>query len=152
MIKEMLKIRKEVKSRKPTFLRKDSHKKKRLSKGWRRPKGITNKKRLKLKAHGKNVSQGYGSPKVVKGFSISGLNQILVRNLKDLAKVTGSGKGIIISRTSSNKTRVSIIQEALKKSITIINIKNGQAYFQFVNMTFGYSFEHVLYVSNISEA
>ena len=41
MTKEkMLKLKKEIKKKMPKFLRQDGHKKARLEKKWRRPKGL----------------------------------------------------------------------------------------------------------------
>ena len=42
-----------------TFMRKDAHKKKRVARGWRKPKGRQNKMRLHRKAHPVVVKPGF---------------------------------------------------------------------------------------------
>ena len=49
MVNKSLELRKDIKKKKPTFLRQDGHKKKRLGNKWRRPTGTDNKVRLGLR-------------------------------------------------------------------------------------------------------
>ena len=58
-IKELLELRKQIKNKKPDFIRQDAHKKKKLGKKWRKARGLHSKIRLKLRGRGKFVSNGY---------------------------------------------------------------------------------------------
>ena len=54
-----------MKKKKPKFIRQDAHKKGRLAKKWRKPKGLQSKMRLCKKGYRKRISKGYKSPKEV---------------------------------------------------------------------------------------
>jgi len=106
---------------KKEFVRSDAHKKSRISKGWRKPKGIQNKKRLNRKNHGKNVVPGYGSPISEKGKHKSGLAIANVSQISELKDINPKTTGIIISKTGK-KTKMEIITEAEKLKITVLNL------------------------------
>jgi len=124
MEKDMLKLRKKIKSRKPNFLRQDSHKQKEVKKNWRKPKGIQSKMRLHKKGYRKSVAIGYGSPRKVYGLHSSGLKQTLIDSVKELDKINKEVEGIIISRTVGLKKKIVIVKKAKEKGIKILNIKN----------------------------
>lgn len=123
-----LNVRKLLKSKKPKFLRQDSHKKIRIGKKWRKPKGIQNKMRLKKRGYRRSVSVGYKSPRIVKGFDKSGLEIINITNIKLLESIEPKTQGIVISGNIGQKKKVEIITLALEKTITILNIKDPKQY------------------------
>ena len=49
-MKELLELKKKIKKKKPNFTRQETHKKSKLKKKWRRPKGIQSKLRLNKRA------------------------------------------------------------------------------------------------------
>jgi len=122
MIKKLLEIRKNLKSRKPNFRRHDSHKKIRVSASWRNPRGRQSKQRLQLKGYARGIATGYGAPKGVYGLSKEGLTQNIVSSVKDLESLNPKVDGLIISRTLGNKKRILIIDEASKKQFTVLNL------------------------------
>jgi len=117
-----LELRKQIKRKKPKFVMQDSHKLSRLTKKWKRPRGIDSKIRLNLKGYSKAVQVGYGSPKSVKGLHNSGLFPILISNIKELSNIDKEKQGIILSSTIGNKKKKEIITKAIESSIKILNL------------------------------
>lgn len=122
-MKLLLEIRNRLKAIKPTFIRHDAHKKKRVGTSWRRPKGHQNKMRLHRKGYARDCSTGFGSPKAVYGLSREGLKQCTVFNTKDLASLNPKTDGIIVARTLGDRKRSAIVKEATEKGFTLLNIK-----------------------------
>jgi large subunit ribosomal protein L32e len=83
-IKELLKLRAEIASRRPEFVRQESWRYKRLKPSWRKPKGIDSKMRLQVKGWPKIVKVGYRGPAAVRGLHPSGFRDVLVYNVSDL--------------------------------------------------------------------
>jgi large subunit ribosomal protein L32e len=131
-IKELLKIRKEIKRRKPTFVMQDAHKIKCLPKHWRKPRGIDSKIRLNLKGYNKRIQVGYGSPKAVEGCHPSGLMPIMVANVDDLSKLNKEKQGAVIVGSVGMKKRVDIIKKSKELGITLLNIKDNDKFLQAV--------------------
>ncbi|GEM_PF-232397 len=76
-----------IKKRKhPKFLRPNYGRssRSRIKKNWRRPRGIDNKKRLKIKYMGASPSIGYGQPAAIRGFHPRGKPEVLVQTPADL--------------------------------------------------------------------
>jgi len=119
-----LAARKLLKRRKPKFLRQDGHKKLRLGNKWRKPKGIQNKMRLKLRGYRRNVSKGFKSPRSVRGMSSTGLEMIKVFTKVELDRVDPATLGVIVASTVGKKKRLDILKSAIEKNITIINFKD----------------------------
>ena len=86
-MKKLIILRKAMKAKKPSFIRQDSHKKKRVGLAWRKPKGLQSKMRLSIKGYRKTANPGYGSPKLVAGLSKEGLVKVNVGCVKDLEKI-----------------------------------------------------------------
>ncbi|MBU0471427.1 MAG: hypothetical protein KKF65_02285 [Nanoarchaeota archaeon] len=107
--------------KKITFVRTDSHKKKRLGLKWRRPKGLQNKRRLRKRGYGLVVKKGYKTPLSERGISKQGLTPIKIDSLKSLALVDNKTQGIIVSSKLGDKKRLPIMQEAKKKQIQVLN-------------------------------
>ncbi|MGB9630758.1 MAG: eL32 family ribosomal protein, partial [Candidatus Methanodesulfokora sp.] len=58
-------------------------------KSWRKPRGIDNKQRLKLKSRPKLPGKGYKNPDEIRGLHPSGLKPIIVHNPKELEEFVG---------------------------------------------------------------
>ena len=108
------------------FIRKDTHKKKRLALVWRKPKGITNKKRLGRKGHSANVNPGFGSKASDRGKNKQGLMITLVFNLDQLKKVDPKTQAALLAGVGKKK-KTELIAEAEKLKITLVNF-NSKAY------------------------
>jgi len=118
---KLLKVRARQKSKKPQFNRHDSHKKKRLSVSWRKPRGIHNKLGAQVSAKGKLVRPGFGSPRAVKGYHPSGFREMLIRNMADLEKA--EGYAVRMSSTLGRKKRSEIEAKAAEMGLKILNPK-----------------------------
>ena len=119
----LLKIRARQKAKKPKFNRHDAHKKERLGKSWRRPRGLHNKLRQHVAAKGKIVGPGFGSPKTVRGYHPSGFKEVLVFNIKDLEKAEGCV--VRIASTVGLKKRKEIVAKALEMDVSVLNVKES---------------------------
>jgi large subunit ribosomal protein L32e len=118
-----LKLREHVKKNKPKFVRQESWRYKRLKENWRRPRGLDNKMRRKIKGWPPTVNAGYRGPKVSRGLHPSGYREVLVYNLTELKGIDPKTKAVKIAHTVSNRKRAKILTEARKKKITILNLK-----------------------------
>ena len=121
-LKNLLNLRKKLKKKKPKFLRQDAHKKKKLKKCWRSPKGRHSKMRLKKKGYRKQPSIGYSSPKKVRNLHPSGLEPVFVANINELNKIK-EGQGIILSKKLGNKKKLEIIKKIQELKLPLLNLK-----------------------------
>jgi len=118
-----LKLRESVKKKKPSFVRQESWRYKRLSESWRRPRGLDNKMRRKIKGWPPTVNVGYRGPKATRGLHPSGYKEVLAYNTKDLEEIDPKTQAIRIAHTVGKRKRAKILVEARKKKITILNLK-----------------------------
>jgi len=125
---ELLELREKIKNKKPDFVRQEYKRRKTLAEKWRKPKGLQSKMRRKFKGRRKSPSTGYGSPKEIKGFDVSGLKQIYVNSINDLENVDAKEEGIILSTRIGLRKKIEIIKKATEKKIKILNIKNTEEF------------------------
>ena len=118
----LLRVRKIQKSKKPDFVRSESWRYKRVHSSWRRPKGIDNKMRLKLKDKPRNVEVGYRSPKLVRSFHPSGFEERLVFNVKELETIEPSNV-VRIGHTVGSRKRLKIVEKAEELGLRILNAR-----------------------------
>lgn len=119
--KNLLEKRAQIKSKKPRFIVQDAHKRGELHARWRKPRGVDSKMRLGKKGHRKKPSQGYRSPKLVRGRNKTGLKMVRACSLKDLENLP-KDVGLIVSSRVGNKKRFEIIKKAQELKIKVINI------------------------------
>ncbi len=126
----MVEIEKVTKRKKPTFLRRDWHKKIKFGKTvkknrkWRGAKGRHNKIRLGQKGYSSRPKIGYSENKQIKGL-IAGYNPIYVENLNQV-KILKKGDGVIISHVGAKK-RKEITDACIKQGLIILNKYKKQA-------------------------
>jgi len=124
---KLLKHKQKTKLTKPKFIRQDIHKKKRLAKVWRKPRGCDSKKRLRMQNR-VIVSPGYGTPVEVKGLTNKGLKIIHISSITNVNKLSPDKHAVIVSGKLGFKKKKLIIQALMKNKIEILNIKNPQEY------------------------
>jgi len=120
----LMKLRKAAKKRQPTFVVKESHNKRKITARWRYAGGRHSGVRQEHRGKQRLVRIGYGSPREVRGLHHTGLKQVLVKNIQDLLALHPQEEGAIISSTIGNKKRSAVLELAIQKKITILNIKN----------------------------
>lgn len=122
-VQNALKIRARAKRKKPAFVRPESWRFDKFSVSWRRPRGLDNKIRRKIKGWPPAPSAGYMGPKVARGLHPSGYEEVLVNNVAEISKVTPETQAARIAHTVGKKKRVLIIAEARKLGIIVLNAK-----------------------------
>jgi large subunit ribosomal protein L32e len=118
-----LKVRARAKNKKPKFVRAESWKYDRFSISWRRPRGLDNKIRRKIKGWPAGVSVGYKGPKIARGLHPSGYREVLVYNAQDVSTVDPTTQAARIAHTVGKRKRALIIAEAKKLNVKILNVK-----------------------------
>ncbi|MBS3126158.1 50S ribosomal protein L32e [Candidatus Woesearchaeota archaeon] len=116
--------RERIKSKKPIFVYQDAHKRVEIPKKWRKPKGIQSKMRLKKKGYRRCVSQGWRSPKEIRGTHPSGLIPVRVFNRSDLERIIPGKEGAVLAKGVGGRNRMEMLELAQKKNIRILNLKN----------------------------
>lgn len=109
----------------PDFIRYRSKNIKKLKKSWRRPKGLHNKLRLKLRGYGKLPSIGYGTDKRLRE-EFKGFSPTIIRTLDDLKEL--KKKEVIISASLGLKKKISILNKIKELKIKVLNIKDVEGF------------------------
>ncbi|NPA38684.1 MAG: 50S ribosomal protein L32e [Candidatus Nanohaloarchaeota archaeon] len=122
-LKELVKLRKELKKRIPTFKRVNASRyESKLGDKWRKQRGRHNKIRRGIKGAGSKVSVGYGTQKDARHLHPAGYEEIKVESLKDLDKVKDTNtQAVRIASSVGLKKRLEILREAKKRGIYVLN-------------------------------
>jgi len=121
-VEKALRIKARIKRKKPDFVRQESWRYDRLKENWRRPRGIDNKMRRKIKGWPPTVNVGYRSPKAARGLHPSGYEEVLVHNVEELKNVNPKTQAVRIAHTVGKRKRAQILMQARKRKITVLNL------------------------------
>jgi len=112
-----------VKKRTKKFTRHQSDRYKKLSRNWRKPKGIDNRVRRKFKGMYIMPNIGYGSAKTTKHMLPIGFRKVLVHNIKELEVLMMQNKKFCaeIAHGVSAKNRKTLVERAQQLCIRVTN-------------------------------
>jgi large subunit ribosomal protein L32e len=116
-----VKSRKTVKANKPKFTRQESWRYNRLKEKWRKPRGLDNKMRLKVKGWPKSVNIGYGGPRAAKGLHPSGYEDVLVHTPDEVRQIDPKIQAIRIAHGVGTRKRIQISLLARQRDIRVLN-------------------------------
>lgn len=91
----------------------------RIKLAWRRPRGIDNKKRLKIAYMGASPSIGYGQPSAIRHLHPSGMPEVLVASTADLTSL--KAVAVRIASGVGRLKRESIIKLAESMKLPVLN-------------------------------
>jgi large subunit ribosomal protein L32e len=121
--REALRVRARARNKKPKFVRAESWKYDRFSLSWRRPRGLDNKIRRKIKGWPPGPSMGYKGPKIARFLHPSGYREVIVCNVADLSNIDINTQAARIAHTVGKRKRALIIASAKSLNIKILNVK-----------------------------
>ncbi len=121
--REALKLRARAKNKKPKFIRAESWKFDRFGLSWRKPRGLDNKIRRKIKGWPPGPSTGYKGPISARFLHPSGYREVIVFNVADLSNIDINTQAARIAHTVGKRKRALIIAEAKNLNIKILNLK-----------------------------
>lgn len=115
--------RQKEKSKNPKFRRQESWRYKRLKENWRRPRGLDNKMKKKVKGWPASAGSCYRGPKISRGLHPSSFKEVRVFNVDDLNKVNSDIEAVKIAHTVGARKRIEIVNRAKEMKIRILNLR-----------------------------
>ncbi|KAH9387010.1 large subunit ribosomal protein L32e [Nematocida major] len=112
-----------VKKTKREFNRFQSDQFKRLSKSWRRPRGIDNKVRRRVKGTMVMPTVGFKADKLVRHLLPNGFKKVIIYNIKDLDALVSLNRVYCgeIAHAIGAKKRIDIIKRAADLGVVLTN-------------------------------
>ena len=129
-MKDLLDMKKEKKAKNPDFIRQDAHKKPRVGTNWRKPRGRQSKMRLGLKGYRAIVKTGYKTPSALLNCNRQGLLIKSISSLDCLNAIDAKKECIIVASCIGTKKKIQILEKALEKKITVLNIKDPKSFIE----------------------
>lgn len=127
MTKDLLQLRKDMNVKKPAFVVKESNFAPKVKVRWRFPRGRHSKVRQMHCGRPAMPNPGYGAPAEVRGLHASGLEMVVVYNAEQLQKVNPKIQGAIIGASVGTRKRLSLLEMAQQKKITLLNVKDASS-------------------------
>ncbi len=111
----------ELRLKRPAFIRQESWRYIRLKPSWRRPRGKDSKMRLQLRGWPSLVKIGYRTPRQYRGLHPSGYEEVLVRRPEDLQGLNPEAHAVRIASSVGMRKRLLIMEEAKRLGLKILN-------------------------------
>ncbi len=113
---ELLKVKAEIKKKKPIFRRPEKHRKKSLPDNWRKPKGHHSKIRRKERPEVKMPLVGRRTPKELRNYDSKGREIVMLYSVDDLKLLDNTKVGVVSAKLG------------LKKKAEIARVAKGKGY------------------------
>lgn len=126
-MKDLLKLRKSIKAKKPKFTRQDSHKRIEVPERWRKPRGRQSKMKKGFAGHRATPNPGFGSPRAVRGMHKSGLIPIIVNNVAELSAINIKTQGAVFSGKLGVRKTGALLTKAKELGVNVLNVKDIDA-------------------------
>jgi large subunit ribosomal protein L32e len=120
--KRLMRLKLKMKQKRPEFKRQDSHRTARIGTSLRRPFGKHSGMRIGLKHRAAVVKIGYRCPALVRNLHPSGLEDVLVNNVKEISALNPETQAARIASTVGKRKRIEMIKKANELNIRILNI------------------------------
>lgn len=118
---ELLQLRRSVAEHRPRFVRPESWRYVRLRPMWRKPKGLDNKVRKSKKGWPRRVKVGYRGPARARYLHSSGLHEVMVHNVDELAAAVPGRDAVRIGGSVGARKRASILHRAKELGLVVLN-------------------------------
>ncbi|MHA1338671.1 MAG: 50S ribosomal protein L32e [Promethearchaeota archaeon] len=119
--RRLIRIKRNLKRRRPSFRRVESWRYKRVKPSWRAAKGIDSKTRQKLKSGVKSPNIGYRCPKKVRYLHPSGYKEVVISNIKDLENLNPKKHAIKLSKKLGMKKKIELVEKIKDLKFKILN-------------------------------
>ncbi|ABR54633.1 Ribosomal protein L32e [Methanococcus vannielii SB] len=120
--KRLMRLKLKMKQKRPEFKRQDSHRFQRIGTMWRRPTGHHSGQRIQVTYRLSPVKIGFRGPALVRGLHPSGLEDIIVNNVKQLAALNPKTQGARIASAVGTRKRIEIVKKANELGIRVFNV------------------------------
>jgi len=120
--RKLLKIKRFINDRRPKFVQVESWRLVRVPPNWRRPRGLDDKVKKRVKGWPAAPNVGYRSPREVRDVHPSGRMEVAVYNVGDLSMIDPEAQVARIGRTVGGRKRTAIVEEAMKRGIRVLNL------------------------------
>ncbi len=119
---KLLEKREQIKKSRPAFARQEWFRYKKLDRNtWRNARGTHSKARQNIKYRPNVVSEGYRSPKKVRGLHPSGFEEVLVHNTDELEDIDPDTEAARIAHGVGMRKRIKIEEKADEMDIRVLN-------------------------------
>jgi len=119
---KLIKIKNNLKRKRPKFHRVESWRYKRLKPNWRKPRGLDNKARHKFKGGVKSPNVGYRTPKKVRNLHPSGYYEVVISNLKDIENLNPKRHAIKFSSKLGLKKKQLLLKKIKELRFKVLNM------------------------------
>lgn len=125
---DLLKVKIAMKKRQPSFKRQDSNQKDQFH-GWKKPRGMHNKMRRRMRGHMHVPNIGFGSPTAIKFVNRHGLIPVLITNLTELKRLDNKKNSIILGKLGLKK-KIELIKKCVELKFSISNLKDPSKFLE----------------------